>query len=332
MGARKKVTIRDVAARAGVSVSTVSRVLNGRDEKHMRPETKARVLRAIEELEYTPVKAARSLRRQRTQVIGVLLPDISNPFFSLLARGVESVAFERGYSTLICDSNHSVEKESRYLDILLAEGVEGVVFVPVGEPNATKLERFLRRGARVVVADRRVEGFPVVEADNRGGSASLANFLLSRGYRRIAYLAGPKEVSTAADRLNGFRAALERHGLAPAAVRHGDFTFQSGYVLAREILVRSKVEAIVAGNDLMAVGALRAAEDLGISVPEELGVAGFDHVFPAELVRPRLTTVAVPAYEIGKEAMRKLLEGKGPPEGKVLPVELIPGESTPERR
>ncbi|MCD6128611.1 LacI family DNA-binding transcriptional regulator, partial [Candidatus Bipolaricaulota bacterium] len=160
MGARRKVTIREVAARAGVSVSTVSRVLNGRDAHHMRPETKERVLRAIEELEYTPVKAARSLRRQRTQVIGVLLPDISNPFFSLLARGVESVAFEKGYSILICDSNHDPRKEAVYLSMLLEERVEGLVFIPVGRPATDLIQRLLNHGVKIVVADRRVDGLP----------------------------------------------------------------------------------------------------------------------------------------------------------------------------
>ncbi|HIP99778.1 TPA: LacI family transcriptional regulator, partial [Candidatus Bipolaricaulota bacterium] len=218
MGVRKKVTIREVAARAGVSVSTVSRVLNGRDAKHMRPETKARVLQAIEELEYTPVKAARSLRRQRTQVIGILLPDISNPFFSLLARGVASVAFESGYSTLICDSDHSVEKESRYLDILLAEGVEGIVFVPVGRPDMGRVQRLLRRGIKIVAADRRVEGLPGVWADNRGGSRELTRYVLNLGYRKICYIAGPEEVSSARERLAGFLDAVEEERTSPVAV------------------------------------------------------------------------------------------------------------------
>ena len=300
-------TIREVAARAGVSVSTVSRVLNGRDAHHMRPETKARVLWAIKELEYTPVKAARSLRRQRTQVIGILLPDISNPFFSLLARGVASVAFESGYSTLICDSDHSVDKESQYLDILLAEGVEGIVFVPVCRPDMKRIERLLRRGVKIVVADRRVEGLPAVEADNRGGSRELTEYVLSLGHRRIAYIAGPKEVSTAQDRLVGFQEAMEEAGLKPVVVRHGSFTYESGYELAKAILETEKVEAIMCGNDLMAIGAIRAAEDLGMRVPQDISIAGFDHVLFADLVRPRLTAVSVPAYEIGMEAMLSLL-------------------------
>ena len=326
-----RVTIREVAKLAGVSPSTVSRVLNGKDAGHMRPETKERVLAAIKALDYTPAKAARTLRKKKTGVIAILLPDISNPFFSLLARGVAAVAFEHGLSTLICDSDNSVAKEGRYWDLLLAEGVDGVVFVPVGQPDEAKVQRLRRRGVGIVVADRRVEGYPAVEADNRTGSALLAAHLLSLGYRKIAYIAGPPDVSSAADRLEGFVQALRGKGIAPVAVRHGDFTYRSGYDLARDLFAHHpELEAIVAANDLMAIGALRAAEDLGISVPEELGIAGFDHVLPADLVRPRLTTVAVPAYEIGEEAMRQLLDGRTAG-GKVLPVELIPGESTPGR-
>jgi len=326
MGARRKVTIREVAARAGVSVSTVSRVLNGRDAHHMRPETKERVLRAIEELEYTSVKAARSLRRQRTQVIGVLLPDISNPFFSLLARGVESVAFEKGYSILICDSNHSVEKESRYLDILLAEGVEGIVFVPVGRPDMGRIQRLLRRGIKIVAADRRVEGLPTVEADNRGGSRELTRYVLSLGYRRIAYIAGPEEVSTAQDRLVGFQEAMEEAGLKPVVVRHGNFTYESGYELAKAVLETEKVEAIMCGNDLMAVGAIRALEDSGLNVPNEIGVTGFDYVLLAELFKPQLTSVKVPCFDVGSTAALKLLKGELQ-EGQQLPVRVIRGFS-----
>lgn len=325
-------TIKDVAKRAGVSPSTVSRVLNGTDAEHMRPETKARILQAMEELDYTPVKAARSLRRQRTQVIAVLLPDISNPFFSLLARGVESVAFEEGYSTLICDSNHSVEKESRYLDILLAEGVEGIVFTPVGKPDMERIERLLRRGVRIVVADRRVEGLPTVEADNHGGSRELTEYVLGLGYRRIAYIAGPEEVSTAQDRLLGFQEAMAAAGVEPVLVRHGDFTYESGYELAKAILEleEEKVEAIMCANDLMAIGAIRAIEDKGLPIPDDLGVTGFDHVPWSDLVKPQLTTAEVPAYQLGQEAISRLLDSSG--QSCLLAVQIIPGATCARRR
>jgi len=321
-----KVTIKEVAKRAGVSVTTVSRVLNGAGTDHMRPETKARVLAAIEDLDYVPVRVAQRLRRQKTQVIAVLLPDISNPFFSLLARGVGSVAFEKGYSTLICDSNHSVEKESRYLDILLAEQVEGIVFVPVGHPNMEKVNRLLRRGVKIIVADRRVNGLPGVEADNRGGTRKLTKYVLSLGYRKIAYIAGPKGVSTAQDRLAGFQEAMKEANLKPVGVWYGNFTYESGYQQAQEILHSAKkVDAIMAANDLMAIGVIQAAEDMDLSVPGDLGVTGFDYTPLLALVRSKLTTVKVPAYRFGEEVSRQLFDGKG--ENLVLPVKLMLGST-----
>lgn len=319
----KQATIREVAARAGVSPSTVSRVLNGHDADHMRPETKERVLLAMKELDYTPVKAAQTLRLQRTQVIGILVPDISNSFFSRVVRGVGSVAFERGFSTLVCDSNHSVEKESHYLDVLLAEGVEGIVFIPVGHPDMGRVKRLLRQGIKIVVADRRVQGLPAVEADNLGGSRELTRYLLQFGYRRIAYIAGPQEVSTAQDRLAGFYQTMAEANLAPVIVQHGNFTYESGYEHAQEILKKHRVDAIMAGNDLIAIGVIQAAEDLGLRVPEDLGVTGFDHTPLLALVRPKLTTVKVPAYRFGEEVSRQLFDGKG--EDLSLPVKLIPG-------
>jgi len=303
----KKVTIREVAARAGVSVTTVSRVLNGDGGEHMRPETRARVLAAIEELDYVPVRVAQRLRKQKTQVIAILLPDISNPFFSLLARGVGAVAFEEGYSTLICDSNHSIEKESRYLDILLAEGAEGIVFVPVGQPDAERIQRLLRRGIKIVVADRRVEGLPGVEADNRGGSRELTKYVLSLGYRKIAYIAGPKEVSTAQDRLVGFQEAMKEANLKPVGLWYGNFTYESGYEQVQSILRSHKVDAIMCGNDLMAIGAIRALQDHKIHVPKEIGVTGFDNIPFVSLAQPILTTVKIPVYEMGTYSAEMLL-------------------------
>ncbi len=304
---RGKVTIKEVAKRAGVSVTTVSRVLNGNGAEHMRPETEARVLAAIEDLDYVPVRVAQRLRKQKTQVIAILLPDISNPFFSLLARGVGSVAFEKGYSTLICDSNHSVEKESRYLDILLAEQVEGIVFIPVGQPNMEKVNRLIRRGIKIVVADRRVKGLPGVEADNRGGSRELTKYVLSLGHRKIAYIAGPKEVSTAQERLAGFQEAMREANLKPIGVWYGNFTYESGYQQAQSILRSHKVDAIMAANDLMAIGAIRALQDHRMKVPEDVGVTGFDNIPLASLTRPTLTTVRIPAYEMGTYSAEVLL-------------------------
>ena len=308
MSASKRVTIREVARKAGVSVTTVSRVLSGNGTNHMRPETEARVLATIEALDYVPIRVAQRLRKQKTQVIAILLPDISNPFFSLLARGAGAAAFEKGFSTLVCDSNHSTEKESRYLDILLAEQVEGVVFIPVGQPNMKKVNRLLHWGIRIIVADRRVNGLPSVEADNKGGSYRLTDYLLQRGYRRIAYIAGPKGVSTAQDRLRGFQKAMDKANLDPVGIWYGNFTYESGYQYTREIYDSSDVDAIMAANDLMAIGTIQAVQDQGMKVPEDIAVTGFDSVPLAFLVRPTLTTVRIPAYEMGDYAVTMLLD------------------------
>lgn len=278
----------------------------------MRPETEARVLDAIQALKYTPVKAAQTLRRQRTKTLGVLIPDIVNLYFALLTRGVESYTFGRGFTTLICDSNRTPERESRYFDILLSEGVEGILYVPVGPPDETMMQRLIDRGVRIVGADRRLPGLPTVEAANREASRDLTEHILGLGYRRIGYVAGPENVSTGHDRLAGLLDSLHARGLEPAAVRYGDFTFESGLEHALRILETTDVDVIVTANDLMAFGALRAAEDCGRAVPETLGVAGFDHVpsVPyATFMHAELTTVEVPIHRMGYEAARLLLEG-----------------------
>jgi LacI family transcriptional regulator len=328
---KRRPTIKDVAKRAGVSPTTVSRVLNGGDVNHMRPETKQRVLQALAELDYVPVKAARVLRQRLTGVIALLLPDVSNPFFACLARGVAMVCFQNSISTIICDSEHSHEKEGRYLDILLQEGVDGLIFIPVGQPDEKKLQRLARFGVKIIIVDRRIKGWPVVEADNYGGAYQLTQYVLSLGYSRIAYIAGPQNVSTSEDRLQGFLAAMQEAKKSIVHILYGDFTFESGYKAAYQILREHSVDAIMCGNDLMAIGALYAASELRIPVPDELGITGFDQIPYAKLVHPPLTTVWVPAFEMGQKAAQALLMAKEI-RGEKLSVEIIRGGTCALRR
>ncbi|MDD4903523.1 MAG: LacI family DNA-binding transcriptional regulator [Candidatus Bipolaricaulis sp.] len=329
---RKRATISDVALLAGVSISTVSRVINHEDPSQMRDVTRDRVLDAMAALDYTPVKAARDLRRRRTHVLALLVPDISNPFFSLLARGVEAAGFRVGYSTLICDSNNSKDEERQHMSALLRQNVDGVILVPVGRPDLAGLERMERSEVPVVTADRRIPGIPHVEADNAGGSRELAKRLVALGHRQVAYLGGPEDVSTAEDRLQGFLDGLAEGGVAPVAVRRGDFTYDSGVSLGTEILRDEHPDAVVAGNDLMAIGVLHAAAAAGRRVPEDLGVAGFDDIQWAALVRPRLTTVRVPFLEIGQCSARalvaRIMSYDDAVEPTCLPVSLVIGDST----
>lgn len=329
---KKRATIRDVASRAGVSVTTVSRVINGVEAGQVRASTKQRILRAMAELDYAPAKAARDLRRHTTHVLALLVPDISNPFFSLLARGVQAAGAKVGYSTLICDSDNDVQEERQHMSVLLREDVDGVILVPVGEPDRDSIERLARRHVRIVTADRRTQGIPYVEADNVGGSRSLAQHILECGYRRVAYIGGPEDISTAEDRLRGFLEGFSCAGVTPVSVRHGDFTYASGVTIGKEILARRQVDAIVAGNDLMAIGVLHAAAASGRRAPEDIGVAGFDDIQSASLASPRLTTVKVPFFEIGQHAARSVIAGAPPHTGPVcrpaLPVDLVVGDST----
>ncbi|MCK5827055.1 LacI family DNA-binding transcriptional regulator [Candidatus Bipolaricaulota bacterium] len=329
---KKRTDIRDVAARAGVSLSTVSRVLNHRTENHMRPETREKVLKAIRDLNYAPVKAAQTLRRVRTKMLGIVVPDITNLYFALLARGIESVAYEQGFTTLICDSNHQPEREIQYIDMLRSEDVEGIIFVPVGAVDDKSLTAVLDQGIRVISVDRRIPDLPVAEVDNYKASFELAQYVLRLGYRRIAYIAGPAIVNTSEDRLAGLSDALTSKGIKLTALCRGDFTFESGYACGLRVLSDTSVDAILTANDLMAFGALRAAEELKRSVPDDLGIAGFDHVphIPyATFMHPELTTVEVPIYELGRKASLLLIDEKD--ESVELPTRLIFGGTCREQ-
>jgi DNA-binding LacI/PurR family transcriptional regulator len=193
-----------------------------------------------------------------------------------------------------------------------------------------RIGRLLHQGIRVVVADRRVKGMPVVEANNRGGSRELTRYVLRLGYKRIAYISGPQEVSTARDRLRGFQEAMTEAQMTPVIIHHGDFTYESGYENAREVLNKHDVDAIMAGNDLIAIGVIQAAEDNGLEVPKDLGVTGFDNTPLLALARPKLTTVKVQAYRFGEEVARQLFEQEV--ENLTLPVRLISGGTCQQQK
>ena len=331
---QKRSTIRDVARRATVSPATVSRVLNGCS--HIREETRRRVLEAVRELGYTPDRRARALRKRQTTIIGVITPDISNPFFSLLVRGVEHEAQAQEYSVVIGDSGNSLEGERRAIRALLRERVDGVILTAVAAQSDSFTD-LLRGEIPLVIADRRVPGVeaPAVVVDGVHDGRRLTSYLIGLGYRDIAFVQGPPEVSTSVDRFEGYRRSLDRHGLRlnPDGLERGDYTYEGGYEAARRLLRRHRPEVLIAANDLMAIGALYALKEAGLSVPEEIGVAGFDNIPLAAWVHPRLTTIEIPAYEIGREAMRlllRLLRGERislSASVKVLESRLVPGQS-----
>ncbi len=330
-------TIREVAERAGVSTMTVSRVIN--NSGHISREARERVEAAIGALGYVPNALARSLRFKQTKTLALVLSDITNPFFTTIARGVEDVASRGGFNVIFCNTDESEDKQAEYLTILVQKQVDGVLLVPArsSEEPVTYLRS---RRVPVVVIDRRVPACETdgVRGDSEQGAYDLAGLLLELGHRRIAILSGPPEVSTAADRVTGYRRALADAGLTvdPALILHGRLRQEGGYQMAQQALALSpRPTAIFAANNFIAIGAYRALWDAGLRVPDDIAMVTFDDLPPALVVEPFLTVAAQPAYEMGQRATELLLArlaGTAPDECQeiVLPVQIIVRRSSGE--
>ena len=270
-------TIHDVAKRAQVSISTVSRVLNG--TAFVNDDVKQRVEAAIRELHYQPSPAARSLRVNRSRIIGLLISDIQNPFFMSLIQGVEDEAHRNGYSVLLCNSSEDALREQQYLQVLCAERVAGAIIVPTRERLGPALDGFHERNIPLVAVDRRIKD-PKADAilvDNCLGARIAVTHLIDNGYRRIGVITGPKTVTTGHDRLEGYRQALQAANIPhdPALERWGSFHRESGTQLAEELLAtQPTIDALFVGNNLIAMGALDAIHAHGLRVPADIGVCG----------------------------------------------------------
>jgi len=306
------VTIYDVAERAGVSASTVSRVLN--DVGRVDATLAERVREAATELSYQRNVVARNLRRQTSSLWAVLISDVENPFFTSLVRGVEDVALDVGFSVVLCNSDEKADKEDSYVSAVLGEKMAGVLVSPARQ--STAVDRLVAADVPVVVLDRAVAATDSgladgVLVDNESGARRATSHLVEAGYRRIACITGPAALSTASARLRGYKAALWEAGLEAdeGLVRRADFREAGGSAAMSSMLdAPDPPDAVFVANNLMTVGAIEVIAQRGIDVPAELGVVGFDEVPWAGLVRPSLTTVAQPTYEIGKVAAQLLVE------------------------
>jgi len=322
-------TIRDVARHAGVSTTTVSHVVNG--TRKVDPGTAARVKAAIGELGYRPNALARSMRRGRTHTVGIVIPDIANPFFGDLARGLEDAMFEAGYSAIICNSDGDERKEARYLDVLLSKKVDGLLLIAASQPSEG-LRHLVESGPPTIVVDRELDDLPVsqvIVANHRGGLLA-GQHLLGLGHRDIGVIAGPGGLGTSAKRLEGFREALEGAGIVVSNERifRGDFHAASGRAAMDAWLQQgSRPTAIFAENDLMAIGALSAAHAAGLEIPSDLSVVGFDGIAFGADVTPPLTTVAQSTSDVAATAVELLFErlqdGDHRPRQIELPVSLL---------
>ncbi|MES0857486.1 LacI family DNA-binding transcriptional regulator [Geobacillus sp. G4] len=301
-------SIKDVAKRANVSTATVSRVL--RNAGNVTEETRQRVLEAIEALNYQPNVLGRYLRRMETETVLVVVPDITNPFFSKVLRGIEAVALKHGYQVLLGDTQNDVRLEEQYLNLLPQRQVDGMIFLTarIGK----ELVEEMARQFPIVLACEYLEGadIPTVSIDNISSARKATEHLIRLGHCRIAHLSGPMNIILSRDRLRGYQQALAQHELEAdaALVQEGDFTYESGYNLTLKLLALEKPPtAIFAANDEMAIGAIKAVRHRGGRVPDDVAVVGFDDIQMASIFEPSLTTIAQPMFEIGQKAMELLL-------------------------
>lgn len=318
-------TMRDVARLAGVSVATVSAVVNGKQV--VRPAVVAKVQDAMKALNFHPDYVARSLRVRKTTTIGVVVPDFSSGFFVDVLRGIEDAARSVGYSVLLCNSDEDVQQEHVHLRALLSRRVDGILLASTDLYSIADTR--VRSGAPIVLFDRVPPGYggPAVTVDNVDAAYRATQHLIGLGHRDIAFIAGRLDLSTATDRAEGFRRALEdAHLLLNGAFfKRGDYHPESGYQNGLELLkLRPRPTAIVCSNGVMTLGLLRALHELQVRCPEEISIIGFDEPAPdsygfslSTLLRPELTVVAQPGHEVGRNAAQMLLSILSEPEHQV---------------
>ncbi|MEP6774101.1 MAG: LacI family DNA-binding transcriptional regulator [Chloroflexota bacterium] len=310
--------IQDVAKHAGVSIATVSRVLN--DSAPVKDEVRKRVEAAIEALSYRPNPAARSLRSNKSRIIGLLVSDIQNPFFMGLIRGVEDEALKHEYSVILCNSNESPPRERQYLDVLYMERVAGVIVVPTSENLGEEtLRRFRERGVPIIAVDRRVRdpSIDAVLSDSIRGAREAVGHLIANGYRRIGIITGPESVTTGRERLESYRQTLISAGIPTnrELERIGNFTIESGYMLTEQLLdLAPRPDALFIANNMMTLGALNAIHARGLRIPEDVAIVSYDYTQWAVPGPVSLTSVMQPARELGSTAALRLFQRLRNPE------------------
>jgi len=313
---QRKATVKDVSQIAGVSTATVSRVLAGFEE--VSDETRRRVLEAAKALNYQPNRNARNLRMNTTSKIGVIISDIQNPFFGSVVRGIEKVTIKDDYTLILGNSDEDPEREKKLITMLLEEGVAGIILVPTNADTENYRPLF-KSGTPFVIIDRRLP-FPnldMVLVNGAAGAEMAIDHLVSLGHRRIGYVGGMKHLSVMHEREHGYLVALRKHNLpcVEECLRQGNNRQDGGHRAVCELLsLPQPPTAILIANNLMTLGGLQAIHESGLAIPEQVSLVGFDDMDWASSLRPPLTCVAQPAYEMGEKAAQILLERIRQPE------------------
>jgi len=333
----KKLTIKDIARQADVSIATVSMILNNKDAS-ISAATKERVLKIIKDNDFISNKVARSLVTRQTNTIGLIIPDIANPFFPELARGAEDKASETGYNIIFCNTDDDPDKEEKYINMLAEKMVDGIIFTQSAKRTGD-IGGIDRTAIPIILIDRNTESQNIkgkVLVANIDGAYRAVGHLLEKGYRKIVFISGELTTRTALDRLTGYQKALRDYGVAfdERYVRAGHFRSEWGEEAIRQILdERLPFDAVFGGNDLIAISAVKILKNAGYKIPGDVGVVGFDDIYMAKMVEPELTTVRQPNYEMGYKAVEllvKVLEEPGQAIDNciILNTELIVRKST----
>jgi len=302
-----KITIKEIAAITGVSTTTVSQILNNKG-KRFSEETRRRVLKAVEEYDYNPDYFAKNLVHRESKTVGMIVPDVTDLFFSKVIEGVEAYFNKKGYMILLCNSRHSGEKEKDYIKQLQNRSVAGIL---LASPNSLELENDLK-GSPYILIDRglntRTEGNLLVKEYN--GVYQAVQHLIDQGHKKIGMLTNKSGYYEMTERFCAYRQCLEDNGIRydEHLLADGPVTIDGGYLAARDLLEKQPITALCCGNDQMAVGAYRAAYELGLSIPNDLSVIGFDDLEISAYLNPPLTTVKQPAFDIGFTAAQYLLQ------------------------
>ena len=323
----KQVTIQDVAQTAGVSRATVSRVLNRHPS--VDDALRTRVETAIAALGYHPNPAARRLRANSSDVLGLMVPDIQNPVFVSVARGVEDEAYKHQLNVMLCNSDDNPAKQQAYLRILQAERAAGVIVVPTSVHDAPVLSEIRASGVPIVLVDRQVDDamFDMVKVDNVRGAYIAVKHLLDLGYQRIAMITGLEDVTPGYERPLGYFEAMRHAGrpIDTELIRPGDFKDTSGYLQTLALMaLPTPPDAIFSINSLTTIGVLRALRELGKRVPQDVALVGFDDLPFPEITTPMLTVVAQPSYEIGQQAVQFFIRRRRDPKASYMTVTLQP--------
>ena len=327
----KNINLKLVAEKAGVSIATVSRVIN--HSPNVNPQTRIKVEKIIKDLKYSPNRVAKRLRNRNasSNLLGVLIPDIQNPFYVEVLRGIEDVAYNNKYALIMCNFAQDESKESLYLDILQQESIDGLIAAPTHEHDQ-KVVNLVKGGLPIVCVDRGLldVDVDVVKVDNHRGAYSAVDYLAKQGYKRIAYISGIPKLPSSREREQGYRDALTANNLKydKSLVKYGDSRHESGVTLCAELLdLPTPPDAVFTGNNLITLGALETIHKKGLKIPKEIAVMGFDDMYWSISLNPPLTAVRQPAYEIGKCAAEQLIQRINNPErptsNMILKTELM---------